>query len=332
MELRQLRYFIAVAEALSFSRAATRLRLAQPSLSAQIRNLEDELRLRLLERDRSRVMLTDAGSVFLKEARQVLARADKAVARAREAATGAVGELRVASVEPLTIKFLPQCLTRLHAAVPKARVQVVEMAPSEQLPQLQAGKVHVGFIPGIFAGLAAGRGLVRLGIIRSHLILMMPQDHPLARRKAIHLREVADTTFLHIVLFGSDAQRMWTHEQCRAAGFTPHFGIAATTADNLVSLVAAGAGVALIPKIAERPKSPGCVVMPLLDTELTFEIFAMYSDGLSSPLRDTFLNIVAEEVAKLGPELSPLAPAVPDTAAAREKPRRATRPRKESRV
>ncbi len=323
MELRQLRYFIAVAEALSFSRAATRLRLAQPSLSAQIRNLEDELQLRLLDRDRNRVVFTDAGAVLLREARQVLARADKAVARAREAASGAAGELRIASVEPLTIHFLPRCLTRQHAAAPKARVQVVEMAPSEQLPQLQAGKVQVGFVPEIFAGLAAGKGLARLRIIKCGLVLMMPQDHPLARRRAVHLAELSSTSFLHIVLFGSDAQRMWTHEQCRKAGFTPHFGVAATTADNLVSLVSAGAGVALIPRIAERPKSPGCVVMPLLDEDLTFEIHAMYNESFPSSLRDAFLNIVAEEVARLGAALSPLAP--PDAGASTPKPRGKTK-------
>lgn len=308
MELRHLRYFIAVAEALSFSKAATRLRLAQPSLSTQIRNLEEELHLRLLERDRNRVLLTDAGEVFLREARQVLARAEKAVARAREAATGSGGELRIASVEPLTIHFLPRSLTRLHAAAPNAKVHVVETAPSEQLPQLQAGKVHVGFIPAMFAGLAAGRGLAKLGIIRCGLLLMMPQDHPLAKRRAVHLREMADTTFLHIIMFGSDAQRMWTHEHCRRAGFTARFGVAASTADNLVSLVSAGAGVALIPKIARRPDSPGCVVMPLLDEDMSYELHAMYNQDFASPLRDTFLNLLMEEVVKLGPDISPLAP------------------------
>src|SRR5882757_2096681 len=135
MELRHLRYFVAVAEALSFSRAAASLRLAQPSLSTQIRDLENDLGLQLLERNRNRVALTDVGAIFLKEAKQVLARADKAVARAHEAAAGRAGELRIGSMGPLTISFLPACLHRLHVSLPRARVSVLEMGPPEQIAQ-----------------------------------------------------------------------------------------------------------------------------------------------------------------------------------------------------
>ena len=258
MELRHLRYFVAVAEALSFSRAATRLRLAQPSLSTQIRDLEEELGLELLERNRNRVALTDAGAVFLREARAVLARAEKAVARAKEAAAGTTGELRVGSMGPLTISFLPACLTRLHAALPKARISVTETGPSEQLTQIFAGRMHIGFVPEIFAKLPAGKRLAVRNIVRSPLIVLVSEHHPLAKRGAVRLRDLEDETFLHILMYGSDAQRVWTREICRSIGFMPQFGSAASNAENLVSMVAAGEGVALIPKIAERTGTPGC--------------------------------------------------------------------------
>ena len=304
MELRHLRYYIAVAEALSFSRAATRLRLAQPSLSTQIRDLEAELDVRLLERDRNRVALTDAGEVFLREAKAVIARAEKAVARAREAAAGATGELRVASMGPITIKFLPACLSRMRAVSPHTLMSVVDTAPSQQLPEIHAGRLHVGIIPSGFASLSAAKGLARLRIIRSPLVIMVPAGHPLAGRKSARLKEFAGSTFLHIIMYGSDAQRMWTHEHCQRAGFTARFGGAAENADNLVSMVSAGAGVALIPEIAQRPESPGCIVLPLLDRNLDYELYAMYSEKHPSELRDTFLDVIAKECASLGPQFS----------------------------
>ncbi|RBP42462.1 LysR family transcriptional regulator [Roseimicrobium gellanilyticum] len=315
MELRHLRYFIAVAEALSFSRAATRLRLSQPSLSTQIRDLETELHVKLLERDRSNVSLTDAGTVFLKEARSVLARAEKAVARAREAAAGITGELRIATVDLLTIKFLPGSLTRLHSSTPTAKVHVQERAPSEQLPLLQAGKIHVGFVPMHFARLAAGRGLGKVGIIHCPLAVMMSASNPLAKKPGLHLLELADSTFIHITMFGSDAQRMWTEEICESMGFVARIGTSATTVDNLMSLVSAGAGVMLIPIVAQRPETPGVVVVPLLDKGLDYELHMMYNQKFPSDLRDTFMEIVKEEVIKLGPEYSPLAEGAPSATA-----------------
>lgn len=299
MELRHLRYFVAVAEALSFSRAATRLRLAQPSLSTQIRDLEEELGLELLERNRNRVALTDAGAVFLKEARAVLARAEKAVARAKEAAAGTTGELRVGSMGPLTISFLPACLTRLHAALPKARISVTETGPSDQLTQIFAGRMHIGFVPEIFAKLSAGKRLAVRNILRSPLIVLVSEHHPLAKRGTVRLRDLEDETFLHILMYGSDAQRVWTREICRSIGFMPQFGSAASNAENLVSMVAAGEGVALIPKIAERTGTPGCAALLVSDKGLHYNLCAVYDENFPSGLRDTFLGIVEEEAKKV---------------------------------
>jgi LysR family hca operon transcriptional activator len=299
MELRHLRYFVAVAEALSFSRAATRLRLAQPSLSAQIRSLEDDLGLQLLERDRNRVALTDAGAVFLKEARQVLARADKAVARAREAAEGKTGELRVASMGPLTFNFLPACLTRLHAELPAAKVNITEMSASDQLTQVTSGRVHLGFVPAPFPSLGAGKKLAAQLILKSPLAIVMSTGHPLASQKSIRLNALEDETFVPITMFGTDAQRIWSQEVCRKSGFLPRFGPAASSPDNLVTLVAAGSGVALIPKIAERMSSPGCITVPVADRGLRYELYALYDDRFPSVLRDRFLAIVTDEAVKV---------------------------------
>lgn len=297
MELRHLRYFVAVAEALSFSRAAAILHVAQPSLSTQIRDLENELGLMLLYRDRTRVALTDAGAVFLREARQVLARAETAVKRAREAAQGEAGTLRVATMGPLTFSFLPACLTRFRAGNPGVRVTVSEMAPSEQVSRIARGEIHAGFVPAPFPRLAEAKRLTTTRILLSPLVVMMAPEHPYARTSGVHLRELSDEVFLHIRMYGIDAQRIWTQEVCRRAGFHPRLGAGAVNPENLIGMVVAGEGLALIPKIAQRAPSSGCVYVPVLDKNVVYELLAVSNPRLPSALTERFLEIVAMEAA-----------------------------------
>lgn len=303
MELRHLRYFVAVAEALSFSRAAAILHVAQPSLSTQIRDLENELGLMLLYRDRTRVALTDAGTVFLREARQVLSRAETAVKRAREAAEGQSGTLRVATMGPLTFSFLPACLTRFRAGNPEVRVTVSEMGPSEQVSRIARGEIHAGFVPAPFPRLAEAKRLTTTRILRSPLVVMMAPEHPYARTSGVNLRDLSDEVFLHIRLYGIDAQRIWTQEVCRRAGFQPRSGAGAVTPENLIGMVVAGEGIALIPKIAQRAPSAGCVYVPVLDKNVLYELLAVSNPRLPSALTERFLEIVAMEAAATEREL-----------------------------
>lgn len=297
MELRHLRYFVSIAETLSFSRAAVRLRISQPSLSTQIRDLERELGFPLLDRSHNRVALTDAGAVFRREALKVLERAETAVKRARIAAEGFTGELRVASMGPLTFSFMPLCLGKFRDANPGARVTVSEMAPSDQVSRIAKGDVHVGFVPAPDSRLAGARHLRAERVIRSPLVVMMAPNHPLARGSAVRLRDCAGETFLHIRLFDTDTQRLWTHDICRKAGFTPRFGSAALNPDNLISMVAAGEGVALIPKVAQRGPAPGCLYMPIAEKNLFYELLAVSNPQARSKLVDRFLAIVSKEAA-----------------------------------
>ena len=295
MELRHLRYFVAVGELLSFSQAALRLRIAQPSLSTQIRDLESEMGLRLLERDRQRVALTDAGAVFLREAKHVLARAETAVRRAQQAAVGQAGELHIATMGPLTFNFLPTCLSRFRAAVPRVRITVNEMAPSEQLNKLTRGEIHAGFIPAPFPRLAGVAHLSATVLLRSPLVVMMNTEHPMARGSKVRLKDLADETFLHIRLFDMDAQKVWTQEVCRKVGFTPHFGAAAQNPDNLITMVVAGEGIALIPKVAQRGPATGCAYVPVAEKNLIYELLAVSNPRIPSPMAERFMEIVSAE-------------------------------------
>lgn len=295
MELRHLRYFAAVAETLSFSRAAVRLRIAQPSLSTQIRDLESELGFRLLDREHNRVALTDAGVVFRREALQILNKVENAVKKSRAAADGYTGELRVASMGPLTFSFMPLCLGKFRAAMPGVRVTVTETAPSEQLSKIAKGDLHVGFVPAPFPKLAGARHLRAEKVLKSPLVVMLAPSHPLVRGKFVRLTDCASETFLHIRMFETDSQRLWTQDICRKAGFTPRFGAAALNPDNLISMVAAGEGIALIPKVAQRGPAPGCLYMPIAEKKLFYELLAVSNPQVPSKLVDHFLEIVSAE-------------------------------------
>ena len=324
MELRHLRYFVAVAERLSFSRAAVQLHLAQPSLSTQIRDLENELGFRLLDRDRNRVALTDAGAIFFRESRQVLASAETAVKRAREAAAGQTGELRLAAMGPATFSFFPTCLARFRAANPGARVTVMEMATPEQLAKLVRGELHAGFIPGPFPRLAGAKQLKAVKILRSPLVVMLAPEHPLARGPAVRLQDLVEEMFLHIRNEGTETHRIWTHEICRKAGFTPRFGAAALNLDNLTSMVAAGEGVALIPKLVLRGPTPGCAALPIAEKNLCLELLAVSNPHFHSDLVERFLEIVATEAAAVEQRLQETAVPPPKSSAAKRKKKTAT--------
>src|SRR5262252_5587791 len=146
MELRHLRYFVAVAETENVSRAALKLHVSQPGLSRQIRDLEDELGFPLLERSAKSVRLTEAGRVFLVEARAVLQRADEAVQTARAVASGQRGEIHVGYAPSLTVELLPRALRFFQEANPGVRVQLHDLSTREMLRGLRDGKLHLALI------------------------------------------------------------------------------------------------------------------------------------------------------------------------------------------
>ena len=299
MELRHLRYFIAVAEELNFSRAAERLRLAQPSLSTQIRNLEDELGIRLLERDRNRVSLTDAGSVFLTEAKAVLRRAALAVARAHEAAEGHSGELHIGAISTLTMSFLPTSLSLFRQSFPNVGVTLVELSGQAQLDRLAKNQIHLGFIPAPFINDFERPETSSELLLQSPIMVVMNPNHPLAALKTVPLQKLLHETFLHIRLAQTEGQRIWTESICRKVGFVPRFGAVAETSENLLGMVAAGQGIAIIPKFNQRPSTPGFTFRPLADENLAFELYAIWNASSPSGLLKNFLNIAREEAHKV---------------------------------
>src|SRR5436190_10950955 len=189
MELRHLRYFIGVAEEENVSRAALKLHVSQPALSRQIRDLEDELGFLLLERSAKSVRLTEAGRVFLIEARAVLQRAEDAVKAARAIATGGRGELHVGYAPSLTVRILPPALRAFQAELPNVRVRLHDLSTEAMLAGLRAAQLQIAFVVRLTPALL--RGLRFEELARDAICLAVAPKHPLAGRRTVTLAEAA---------------------------------------------------------------------------------------------------------------------------------------------
>lgn len=292
MELRHLRYFVAVAGQLSFTRAAASLRVAQPSLSVQIRDLEEEVGTKLIDRDRNHVALTDAGAVFLQDARQILADTGRAVDRAREAAAGKLGSLRIGAVATLSFPFLPAALARFRATCPNVDISTFECPTAQLAPRLLSGDLHLGFVAGPFEKQFPRKNFARQQILRSQLVVILGPDHPLAGARVVRLSDFARDRFLPIAIPGFEGFRQWIEAMCRKAGFAPRFGPGANSPEILAAMVAEGKGVSLTAKIYERPSSAGYIFKPLSDSALEFEYFAVWKERNTSAALKNFLNLL----------------------------------------
>jgi DNA-binding transcriptional LysR family regulator len=248
MEWRHLRYFVAVAEALSFRGAAQKLNVSQPALSKQIRDLEEECGVRLLDRNTSRVLLTDAGAVLLGEAKQVLAQAARLPALAREAADGRRGRLTIGNISTLTTGFLSGILTSFHQKFPNAEVNLLELHPWEQVEALRGRRIHVGFFPPPKD--TSATDLVGFEMIRCPFAVFMARSHALARRRHVTLAELEDETFLAATFPPAvDHHVVFTRDLFKSTPFSTPRIREVEGLDSLYALIGSNQGVAILPQL-----------------------------------------------------------------------------------
>lgn len=261
MELRHLRYFVAVAEALHFRRAAEKLGIQQPPLSMQIRQLEAEIGTPLFRRAQRRVELTDAGRSFLEDARSLLAQAQAAAGRARRAALGEHGRLRVGMINsapfhPLILRILREYRER-HAGV---AMTLEETSTPDLAERIRANALDIAFVRPL---LDETPGLITEHLFDEPVLLALPKGHPLARRRNISLGALSLEPF---VLF-SRPVGSGLHDQiisaCHRAGFSPRVTQEASQVTSIVNLVAAGLGVSLVPASIRKIHSEGIVYRAL---------------------------------------------------------------------
>ncbi len=244
MELRHLRYFVAVAETENVTRAAAKLRIAQPAVSRQIRDLEEELGVPLLERQAKSVRLTDAGRLFLEEARAVLERADAAVEKVRAAGQRARGELQVGYAPSLTSRILPRALRRMQADFPLVRVLLHDLSSEEMLAQIREGRLHVALM--VEPSPAQLRGLRFRELARYPIRLATAPKHPLSRKRSVPIAAISGEP-----LIGYSRADYPEYQQRLDVVFNGHGPQIIEEHDSVTSLIAAveaGRGVALLPE------------------------------------------------------------------------------------
>jgi len=301
-DFRQLRYFVAVAEELSFTRAAIRLHISQPPLSQQIQSLERDLGVRLLERDKRNVALTEPGRVFLAEARQILAKAQEARRHVQAAAAGYSGQLRLAYT--VSVSFhpaLPQALLRYGQIAPNVRIQLAEMYSEPQFAALLAGEIDVGFVRDEPQHAQDARNLRLTVIDREPLLLALPSGHALAARKSLRLAEVSNDAF--ITQPREMAATLYDRlvKLAAKAGFQPRIDQHAQQINGLLALVAAGLGLALVPATMRTVRLAGVSYVPLEDADAYLLLAAASRVHDQSPALQKFLATVAE--ASVAPNL-----------------------------
>lgn len=254
VELRHLRYFVAVAEALNFRRAAERLHVAQPALSKQIKDLEGDVGAKLLHRSTGGVMLTDAGTVFLDEARDILERVDMAVSAARDAATGHGGRLIVGNLGALSAAFLPATLSAFRARHPQVEVHLHEVSINGQIEALQAGRIHVGF--GIDRGDVLPPAFERVLVMKSRIAVALGRDHPMARQSVVSLADLASESLLS---FGEtethNLHRQRIQEIFSARGIRHRAVRRVNSYESLIAMIAGDHGVSMMLPMARKHES-----------------------------------------------------------------------------
>ncbi|MEX3692298.1 DNA-binding transcriptional regulator HcaR [Paraburkholderia sp. BR14263] len=258
MELRHLRYFIAVADELSFTRAAQRLHTAQPSLSQQIRNLEDEVGTPLFERTRRKVELTDAGKVFLAEARLVVAQADRAVARARQVGQGRA-TVTIGFVPAAEIRVFPVILPRLRLRFPEVNVELRSLPTAEQEDALLRGDIDVAFMrrPVLSPEL---RSEV---VLTEPLVVVLPSGHPLAKQARIAPAQLSGEPFISTHPQFSGQVHSVVEAYCEAHGIERKVAQVATNILLNLNLVGMGLGYALLPAYVSSLTSSAICTRPL---------------------------------------------------------------------
>ncbi|MGV9710908.1 LysR substrate-binding domain-containing protein [Gordonia sp. NPDC003424] len=295
MELRHLRYFRAVAEELHFGRAAERLHIAQPPLSQQIRQLEDELGVALLVRSTRRVELTPAGQAYLRRAVEILDAVEAAGTQAQRIADGQQGTLSIGCVGSATYSLLPRLVRALREELPGLDVSVRgEMLAPAQISALTAGEIDLALLrPPV-----SGSELVVETIRRDRLIVAMPEGDPRAAGDHVAVADLRDAEFIAHAGRGRSVMNGVLASICARAGFVPQIHHEVEETSTLVTLVAAGLGVAIVPEATAALGLAGVRYLPIVPEAPDVELAVARVAADPSPMIEhvlTILRRVADE-------------------------------------
>jgi len=298
MELRQLRYYNAVAELLNFSRAAERLRVAQSALSRQIQALEDEVGAKLLDRDRVHVSLTDAGKAFYARTCKLLLQVDVAVTEARQVARGSQGELIVCHDWRLDAELVSTTVDDFRRRNPRAELVLRDAGFHEQIALIRSREAHLGFGPKELLG--KNSELEILSIRRIFFNVVLPARHPLAKRKLVRLSDLAKETWVDLSEKEATGMRAYIIQQCRLSGFAPRFVKTAGSIHAWFGHVASGYGITIVPDHVHP--APGMALCCVRTDCQPVELCAVWHPGNQSPLLQQFLSILRQQIQTDNPQ------------------------------
>jgi DNA-binding transcriptional LysR family regulator len=300
MELRHLRYFIAVAEELNFTRAAANLHVAQSAVSAQIRSLEEAVGVPLFERSSRRVDLTAAGRVFLDGARETLERLDEVTRQVRRVGRAEAGELAIGFIGSQSHEWLPQVLRRFRQKYPAVDVTLTELVPSQQMEALLLHRLDVGII-GVIDG-KPPPGIQIESITEERPVAAVPNDHPFAHRESLRLEELKSEPFIFTSRENAPSYRAWFTRLCHRAGFVARVVQEVDRARTGVQYVAAGFGVSVFSEHVSRLPAPGVSFIPLRPIGLKLRFGVAWRKEGSQPLVNRFVEYTKEQFGSLESE------------------------------
>ena len=292
MELRHLRYFVAVAEELNFSRAAERLHVSQPPLSQQIKQLEEEVEVQLFDRTKRWVRLTSAGRLFLEHARQVLAQVDSAVLAARRTMQGECDRLSVACTPWADLMAVPHILRRFSEVHRQIQIEVQTLNSVLQVRAVKGRTVDVGFM----LSPPAEQGLHIERLVRFPLVIALPANHRLATRAQLSPRDLAGESYVTLAadvapMYGEIVTKYW--EQ---AGVRMEDRLKADQPHAVIDLVAAGAGFALAPSSVQEYEKKRIVCRRLHPAPPELEVSLGWARGVESPAINSLLEVARQVV------------------------------------
>ncbi|WP_191111984.1 DNA-binding transcriptional regulator HcaR [Acinetobacter lwoffii] len=288
MELRHLRYFITVAEELNFSKAALKLYTAQPSLSQQIKDLEEDVGVKLLNRTKRKVELTEEGAVFLEQARLTLAQADKAVAMARQVSQAKQQMLRIGFVPVAEMKIFPYILPNLRVQNPDLKIELLSLNNNEQMRLLKKGDLDLTFTRHNFNS----DEIESQFVIREPLIFLLPKDHPLAKYERIPVKALNGIDFIIPSAEQSLTLNQAILDFAKANGI--EFNIV-QKADNIlfnINSIGMGLGCTILPGYIAPLTMDNTVIRPL-DVELPYlDLYVSYHKNNKSYVVSKFLELL----------------------------------------
>ena len=295
MELRQIRSFLSIAETLHFGRTAELIHLSQPALSLQIRALEEEVGVRLFERNRRKTTLTAAGFAFRDDAIRALSQLDQAVRRARLAADGKLGLLRIGFISTAGSEIVPNIVGQFRESNPEVELSLRAITTADQVRMLETGSLDIGFLRLPIGGHAT---LDLITVHREPFVLVVPTSHKLAKRKRVRLREVSGEDFVmyerayapgfHDLIFG----------MLRDAGTVPNVSQTAAELATLISLVDAHMGIAILPASAVKHSAASVIACEIADEIPRSEIALVVSKRVRAAVVENFRTFALKELGR----------------------------------